>query len=198
MKNSNQNYVMFFIIVTLYFMSAPLIISAGAEDKPGKVENFFAAVVRADAPDASTSIDIFITIEHWNSPKELIRLYDILMEKGENELFQTIRMTNAGFIRFDKNLTMPISIASSVTTEKGRLVRLLLEHPVLYVEPMSPSMSPRSRDYEFGYIEFIVNNKAEGSLISAVKVKLSKEGQFEIEALTKYQPYKLIKVKSQF
>jgi hypothetical protein len=80
--------------------------------------------------------------------------------------------------------------------EDGKiLVRLVTERPIQWWE--IAGHTSRSRDYEFGYIEFTLDeetNKGEGYLIHTAKIDLTKDGKVSIETLGT-NPHKLQRVK---
>jgi hypothetical protein len=120
----------------------------------------------------------------------------VLQEGGSDALLAAMRKDIVGYFWTTKTIRYPINIASSFQTEKGRLVRMVTERPITFAE--FAASTPRSRDYEFGVIEFLLNekNKGEGTILGTAKVSIDKNGQVVVESLGT-SPQQLINMKEE-
>jgi hypothetical protein len=162
--------------------------------KPVKEEYSGNVVLVAAGPATGGSGRLSVTIERWSTDEEKALLKKALAEGGSEGLLKALRKTTVGYVRTVRSLRFPLNFAASFMSEKGRTIRLVTERPIQFAEQMAGT--PRSRDYEFGWIEFTMNEKGkgEGFVIPTAKVSLNKDGQLEVESLG-LGPQKLFNVK---
>lgn len=168
---------------------------AGQETAKAEKEDFTANVVlTAAGPATGRTGRLIMTVERWTTDEERAQLFQALQDGGSDALLKAMRKMNVGYVRTTNTLRYRLNIATSVQTEKGRRIRLVTERPILWAEVSG--MSPRSRDYEFGIIEFTLdeNGKGEGDVIPTAKVTINKDGQIEVETLG-IGPQKILNVK---
>ena len=149
-------------------------------------------------PVAGKTGRLTMTINHWTTDLETKKLYETLVEGGNNALLKAMRERTVGYVAYTGTLRWPLNVARMFKLEDGKiLVRLVTNRPILWWEVAAAT--PRSRDYEFGYIEFTLdeeNNKGEGYLIHTAKIDLTPEGKVSIETLGT-NPHRLQNVRKQ-
>jgi hypothetical protein len=179
---------------------AGLILAVGAlalqeQEKAKETEERFVAnvVLWAAGPLTGQTARVTMSIKHWTANEEKAALYKTLKEGGSDAFLKEMRKTIVGYIWSTRSIRYPLNIASSFQTEKGRVVRLVTERPISFAETMAAT---RSRDYEFGVIEFTLNaeGKGDGYIIPTAKVAITQDGQLEVETLGT-GPQKLVNVK---
>ena len=179
---------------------AGLILTVGVlafqeQEKAKEAEERFVAnvVLWAAGPLTGQTARVTMSIKHWTANEEKAALYKTLKEGGSDAFLKEMRKTIVGYIWSTRSIRYPLNIASSFQTEKGRIVRLVTERPISFAETMTAT---RSRDYEFGVIEFTLNaeGKGDGYIIPTAKVSINKDGQLEVETLGT-GPQKLLNVK---
>ncbi len=147
-------------------------------------------------PVAGKTARLTMTINHWTTDLETKKLYETLVEGGSQALLKAMRERTVGYVAYTGTLRWPLNIARMFKLEDGRiLIRLVTNRPILWWEVAGAT--PRSRDYEFGYIEFTLDeeqNKGEGYLIHTAKIDLTPEGKVSIETLGT-NPHRLQNVK---
>lgn len=135
-------------------------------------------------------------INHWTTDLETQKLYETLIEGGSQALLKAMREREVGYVAYTGTLRWPLNLARMFKLDDGKLlVRLVTNRPILWWEVAAAT--PRSRDYEFGYIEFTLEedkNKGEGYLIHTAKIDLTPEGKVSIETLGT-NPHKLLNIK---
>lgn len=173
------------------FLLAGLITASQEEDQR---EEFTGRVVAMATPGPSRTTTLTMVIDKWTTDEERQKLVQALQEGGSDALLKEMRKMEVGYVRGPQTLRWILNIASSFETEKGRVVRLVTERPIFFGEAVAPT---RSRDYEFGVIQFTLdeNGKGEGAVIPTAKVYFDKEGKLNIEALGT-GPQKLTSVKA--
>lgn len=166
---------------------AGLIFSAQEQaktEKPVKEEFSGRVLMWAAGPLTGKTGRLYMSVDKWTTDEERMQLYQTLKQGGPEAFQAAMRKTTVGYVRTSNSLRYPLNIASSVQTEKGRRIRLVTERPIGWVELQT---STRSRDYEFGVIEFTLDEKGkavgEGIIIPTAKVFLDEKGQIVVETL---------------
>jgi len=162
--------------------------------KPVKEKFSGMLVLWAAGPMTGQSTRMTMQVDRWTTDEEKQALYNTLKESGSDALLAAMRKDIVGYLWTTSSLRYKVNIASTFQTEKGRTVRLITERPITFVEQMAGTA--RSRDYEFGVIEFTLNekNKGEGVIFPTAKVGVDEKGNLTVEALGT-GPQKLMSVK---
>jgi hypothetical protein len=166
-----------------------------AQEKEMEVR-FTGNAIGWSGPVAGKTARLTMVINHWTTDLETKKLYETLMEDGSQALLKAMREREVGYVAYTGTLRWPLNIARMFKLEDGKtLIRLVTNRPILWWE--IAAATPRSRDYEFGYIEFTIDeeqNKGEGYLIHTAKIDLTPEGKVSIETLGT-SPHRLQNVK---
>jgi hypothetical protein len=166
-----------------------------AQEKEMEVR-FTGNAIGWSGPVAGKTARLTMVINHWTTDLETKKLYETLMEDGSQALLKAMREREVGYVAYTGTLRWPLNIARMFKLEDGKtLIRLVTNRPILWWE--IAAATPRSRDYEFGYIEFTIDeeqNKGEGYLIHTAKIDLTPEGNVSIETLGT-SPHRLQNVK---
>jgi len=192
MKRTQARSVAVLALAGIFLTAAALAVQEKAK---AVKENFSGNVILiAAGPATGGSGRLTMTVERWTTDEERAVLLKALAEGGSEALLKALRKTKVGYVRTVQSLGYPLNFATSFETEKGRTIRLVTERPIQFAEVMAGT--PRSRDYEFGVIEFTLNaeGKGEGVVIPTAKISLNKDGQIEVESLG-IGPQKLVNVK---
>jgi hypothetical protein len=162
--------------------------------KPVKEKFSGMLVLWAAGPMTGQSTRMTMQVDRWTTDEEKKALYNTLKEAGPDALLVAMRKDIVGYLWTTNSLRYKVNIASTFQTEKGRTVRLITERPITFAEQMAGT--PRSRDYEFGVIEFTLNekNKGEGVIFPTAKVGVDEKGNLTVESLGT-GPQKLMSVK---
>jgi hypothetical protein len=162
--------------------------------KPVKEKFSGMLVLWAAGPMTGKSTRMTMQVDRWTTDEEKQALYNTLKDAGPDALLAAMRKTIVGYLWTTNSLRYKVNIASTFQTEKGRTVRLITERPITFAEQVAGA--PRSRDYEFGVIEFTLNdkNKGEGVIFPTAKVGVDEKGNLTVESLGT-GPQKLMSVK---
>lgn len=162
--------------------------------KPVKEKFSGMLVLWAAGPMTGQSTRMTMQVDRWTTDEEKQALYDTLKDAGPDALLAAMRKTIVGYLWTTNSLRYKVNIASTFQTEKGRTVRLITERPITFAEQVAGA--PRSRDYEFGVIEFTLDdkNKGEGVIFPTAKVGIDEKGNLTVESLGT-GPQKLMSVK---
>ncbi len=163
-------------------------------EKPVKEEFSGRCIMWAAGPLTGKTGRLFMWVERWTTDEERMQLYKTLKEGGPEAFRKAMEKTVAGYVRTSNSLRYPLSVASSFQTDKGRKIRLVTARPILWSEVMGAT---RSEQYEYGVIEFTLDEKGkgvgEGVVIPMAKVFFDKDGQLVVETLGT-GPQKLLSV----
>jgi hypothetical protein len=156
-------------------------------------EQFKGRVVDTSGARMSSTAYLTLHIAEYAEAEEIRGLVDVLAKEGQSGLEKALRDLDRGWIRIGPNLGYPISVARSMETEAGRVIRAVTDRPLQMFEVRR---GLRSTDYPFGLIEitFGKEGKGEGRLIAAAKVEFDKEGKIEVTSLGT-QPFRVMKVR---
>lgn len=135
------------------------------------------------APRTATGT-LDIVIERWSTDEETQRLVDLLARKGEGALLDAVQSTKlrAGYIRTPWSLGWDIAFArQEPSKDGGRRIVFATDRPMSFAERYAAG---RSSWYEFmvGEVHFPAEGKGQGSLVTAARLRMKKDGKtLEIE-----------------
>ena len=158
-----------------------LVQSAESEkDKKKKGETYTATAMVTSGAAGGSMVSLTIYINSYTSDEEVLQLAQTLKDKGPDALAKALDKTERGRLAPVGRVGNDINVSRTFQTEKGRVIRLLMNRPIGFVELRR---SGRSTDYEFSLIELLVDEKGkgEGVALAAAKIKFNKENQLEVE-----------------
>jgi len=146
------------------------------KDKDKKKNEFYYAT----AITSGTMVRLTIIINSYTPDEEVRALAETLKTNGPDALSKALEKTDRGDIAAGDRLGNTINVARTFQTDKGRVIRLLLNRPIGFLEA---ARRDRSMDYEFSLVELLVDEKGKGSgvMVPAAKILFNKEGQLDIE-----------------
>jgi len=172
-------------IVTLVVVAAAILV-AGAAIAQEKA-TFTGTVLQTQNMrlPAGGTFQIKIVVEQWTSAEERQRLLGVFKEGGSEALMKELRKQKAGYIvppPFVRWPSWEIDVASLIETPEGKIVRVFTERPIAFGEAY---YNTRSRDYEFGIVELLLDKdgKGEGATIPAAKLAIDEQGNLRLETL---------------
>ena len=172
-------------IVTLVVVAAAILV-AGAAIAQEKA-TFTGTVLQTQNMrlPAGGTFQIKIVVDKWTSAEERQRLLGVFKEGGSEALMKELRNQKAGYIvppPFVRWPSWEIDVASLIETPEGKIVRVFTERPIAFGEAY---YNTRSRDYEFGIVELLLDKdgKGEGATIPAAKLAIDEQGNLRLETL---------------
>ena len=156
-------------------------------------ETFTATIVVARGLSEPLKTPLSVTIDQYTTDAEARQVRQVLDKSGWDELVKALRQTNKGSARMKDGPTWPINWARVFPGATGsRRIMMFAARPIPLPEEgaQAPSVDPA-----FGVIQLDLNaqGKGEGLLIGGAKIRVSKEGNLEIEA-NNTSPRRLIEV----
>lgn len=176
------------LVLVIVGLLAPVSFGIAAEK-----EQYSATVVGTQGPLSARSIGVNIYIDEYTTDQEVMELYELLVEGGQDMLRRKLEKIEKGRIAPTFSVGNDIAIARVFQKEEGRLIRIVTARTMPFLEMY---IGGRSTDYPFGLMEFTIgkDGKGQGVVIGAAKVKLSKDGTISIESYG-HEPLKVVNVK---
>ncbi len=172
---------------------AGLVLAAGAlvSQEPAAAGEKFSAnlMVQGGGAPAGRSTRLNMEVQHWATEQDLAGFKKILTEGGSDALYKALAGRNVGKVQTTQSYEYPIYLAFSVTTEKGRTIKLITERPVFTKEVVRDQ---DTLEYIYSYIELNLDAKGKGGgkMLGTAKVFINKDGKVDID--THGQPEPLI------
>ena len=152
------------------------------EEKKKKSEVYSATAFGVAGAAAGQSVSLTIYIDDYTTDAEAHQFAQTLKTGGSDALLKAMDKSKAkGRIAVVGRVGQEVSIIRSRPADKGhRRIFLVMDRPISFAELRQGT---RSRDYEFGVIELLVDEKGKGSgtMLAAAKVKFTKQDTLEIE-----------------
>lgn len=156
-------------------------------------EQFTGRVIDMTGKSLDNTAYFTLSIDEYAEVEEIRGYVKILAEEGQEALEKAFFKLDRGYIRVGAALGYPISVARSIDTEEGRVIRVVTDRPIQMFEVRR---GLRSMDYPFGMIEitFGEDGEGEGQLVSASKLEFNDDGVIEMTKLGT-RPFKLVQVR---
>jgi len=173
-------------------VGALLVFSATPEVSAQSTEEYDLTAVAVTGIAGGNVLRMTLTISSFTPDDEVRALARMLMEEGPDEVVDALRDVDRGDLRVTGRLPEEISFARSRPIEGGRRITVAMARPILMSELRNLT---RSTDYQFGVIQFDVdeNGSGEGTMIVAARVRFNQDGVLEIESYG-YEPIRLTRV----
>ncbi len=166
---------------TACLLATLLLQASGDEkkDKEKKQREEYSATALITSGRASM-LSLSILIDSFTPDDEVLKLAEILKAQGPDALAKAIDKSRRGRIAPVGRIGNDINVARSFQTEKGRVIRLVSNRPLGFLELRQGG---RSVDYQFSVIELTLDEKGngEGVALGAAKIKFNKDNRLEVE-----------------
>jgi len=143
----------------------------------------FHATAYGTGTQLGRNLDVKIIVESYSTPEDQQVLLNALKKGGTDAVTSALdKMPNRGRISLPGTVGYVVSYVRVWSTPTGRRIRLITSRPIAIGEAWN---STRSSDYSVSAIELEVNNdmkKTTGTLMPAIKLKITKENEIEVEA----------------
>lgn len=178
------------VLATLLLLVAGIFqLPAVAEDNKAadKDVHYMGLLIGTGGVAGGSSLSIDIYVDAFTSTEDVLKLLNILNEKGQDGLAKELEKKDSGRIVAPMGPTNPggtvnIAVARKFDSETGSVVRLFTARPMSFLER---NVGGRSLEHPFGLIELQLDKdgNGQGAVIVAAKVKITKEGRLELESL---------------
>lgn len=183
-------------LVLVLLLSAAVAGPARSEDKPKekKQKEVYSATAFA-ATTGAKSLSLTIYIDDYTTDAEIHALAQTLKTGGSDAVLKAMEKVKPekGRVAVVGRTGNDVAIIRSRPAEKGkRRIILVTARPIGFLELRQGT---RSRDYQFGVMELLLDEKGKGSgtALPAAKIWFNKKGELEIEHLG-MEPVRLVNV----
>lgn len=176
-------------IVGCMLLASP---SSSAQKLPKQM--YIQAQAMGESTQMGQTFSVTLIIEEFSTPDDQKALLEAFQAKGNEGLVNALnkmhtkgRMSITGTLGYDVAYIRQFPQADGTTK-----YRLVTNRPITFGEAWSDS---RSMDYSLSGVEIIMSpdkKKDSGTLMPAVKLKMNKENQLELETLQ--NPWKLVNI----
>ena len=158
-------------------------------------ETFTATATVKGAGGATASVPVTITVDRKMPQTEadaMIAAYKSGGTAGLHKALAGVKPT--GSVKLGNGKPTPTRLTLERTTDKGRLLTIVTDQPILFVGAGVPEAKPRE-GYDFGVIDIVVDDKGagKGTMSPAAKVTL-KDGAFVVDDYANTTPVQLASV----
>ena len=160
---------------------ACLPLAAAAQDKP-LPEVYSAVAMGTGGAVGGKSMNFDVRITSYTTDDEVQKFAELLKAKGQNALFSALRNEDKGRVLPVGSTGNQIAVARKSTSDGITTITVVTARLMSFRELYN---NGRSTDYPFGFIQFKVNAKGEGTgqIMAAAKLKFDKkQGQYVIES----------------
>ncbi|UCE41407.1 MAG: hypothetical protein JSV17_18580 [Candidatus Aminicenantes bacterium] len=149
-------------------------------DKSGQEVFTGNALLTTTAAGGATT-RLTITIEEYTSDEDIMKYIDILKTEGPEGLRKVLEKVQKGWIAPTGKVRDTVNLARSRPFEGGRLINLLKTRHFKFIE--FARSTPRSREYEFTFIQLKLDEEGngEGYMFAGTKIEFDKEGKLVLE-----------------
>lgn len=181
-------------VVLVLILCATAAAPAGADEKPKSKKEVYSATVYA-ARGGASSVSITMYIDDYTTDAELHEIVQALKTGGQDAALKAMDKVKPqkGRVAVVGRTGNDVAIIRSRPAGNGkRRVILVSERPMSMFEARQGT---RSKDYLFGVIELLLDEKGKGSGsgLTAAKIWFNKKGELEIEHLG-IEPVRLMNV----
>lgn len=163
----------------LFFALCSLNVEAQTEKKKPEVFTGNALITTTGAAGSSTRLTI--TIEEYTSGEDAMKFVNILKTEGPDGLRKVLEKVEKGWIAPTGKVRDSINFARSHTVEGGRIINIVKTRHLRFIE--FALSAPRSRDYEFTFIQIKLDKegKGDGYIFAGTKIEFDSNGKLVLE-----------------
>lgn len=169
------------LVRTVVAVALTVAATAGAA-APAGPETFVATATMNTAGGVTATAPVTIVVARTTPEDERQKLAQAFMTGGETALRQALSgLPPTGSVQIGNASPTPARITLDRPTDKGRLLTIVTDQPILFVGGGFPDAKPKD-GYGFGVLDIEVDAKGNGSgtLSAAAKVKVA-QGAFVVD-----------------
>ena len=146
-----------------------------------EAETFTGNALLTTTAAAGATTRLTITIDEYTSDEDIMTYINILKNEGQDGVRKVLEKAEKGWIAPTGGLRDSINLARSRPIEGARLISILKTRHLRFVE--FARSTPRSREYEFTFIQLKIdeNGEGEGYMFAGTKIEFDKDGKLVFE-----------------
>ena len=158
-----------------------ILVLAVSSSVASEEETFTGSAIVTGTVAAGATTRLTITIEEYTSDEDIMKYIDILKNEGQDGVRKVLEKVEKGWIAPTGKVRDSINLARSRPIEGGRLISILKTRHLRFIE--FARSTPRSREYEFTFIQLKVDEEGngEGYMFAGTKIEFDKEGKLVLE-----------------
>ena len=168
------------LIAVIYCVLGTSLTQSAVKSKKNR-EVYSATAVAIAGVAGGSVVQVTIDIDDYTTDEERLQLAQALIEGGSDALRKAMNKMKKGRVSVVGRTGTKVNYIRAWPTANGRRIIMATERPMTFFELRRGT---RSRNYEFGFIELLLDEKGRGSgvLIAAAKIKFIEDQQkIEIE-----------------
>jgi len=171
-----------------------LLVSSSAPAQKLPKQFYIQAQAMGESTQMGQTFGVTLIVEEFSTPDDQKALLEAFQAKGNEGLVNALnKMHTKGRMSITGTLGYDVAYIRQFPQPDGGIkYRLVTNRPITFGEAWSDS---RSMDYSLSGVEIIMypdKKKNTGTLLPAVKLKMNKENQLELETLQ--NPWKLVNI----
>lgn len=174
---------------------AALFAVPSSQSKSNELQRVTGTVVGISGRFAGRTRPFQLLVNSYTAPNQIRELTEALARGGQDELLKVMSKMDAGRIQIGTGVGVPANvIIAEPWSEGGTKLTVLYERNLLFYELR---YGTRSESYRVGYAEIFLkrNDRGEGTLIPAARVRLRDGNTWEVEDFGAF-PARLIGLRS--
>ena len=165
----------------LFVLLACLPLAASSQDKPTP-EVYSAVAMGTGGSVGAKTMSFDVRITSFTTDVEVQKFAELLKAKGQDALVSALQDENKGRVLPVGSTGNQIAVARKRTRDGITTITIVTTRLMSFRELYN---NGRSTDYPFGFVQFKLNSKGEGTgqIMAAAKIKFDKkQGQYVIES----------------
>ena len=168
------------VLILLLVLCGMAVVAAPSQSETGR-ERITGTFVSMSGRTSGRTRQFTVTINRYTPPNEVRELNDALASGGQDQLLKAMSKMDAGRVQIGTGVGVRANaVIVDPWSEGGRKITVLYERWLQFFELR---YGTRSQDYPIGYAEIYLdrNNRGEGTLIPAARVRLKGGNTWEVE-----------------
>lgn len=191
-----RRFVGLTLLLFCFTLSAPTRADEKAKEEKKKKREVYSAVAMGVAGvPAGRTLSLTIYIDGYTTDEEATQLAETLKTHGSDAVLKAMEKLNKGRIAPVGRTGNSVAIIRTRPADNGkRRIILVTDRPIGFIELRQGT---RSRDYEFGVIELLLDEKGrgEGVALAAAKIKFTSDNTIQVEHYG-IEPVRLVNVRA--
>ncbi|MGH9531720.1 MAG: hypothetical protein ACRD2Q_04960 [Terriglobales bacterium] len=170
-------------------------VQADEKPKKKKKEVYSATAMGVAGVAGGRTLSLTLYINDYTTDEEAVQLAQTLKTGGSDALLKAMEKLEKGRVAVVGRTGNTVAVIRSRPLENGRRrIIMVTDRPIGFIELRQGT---RSRDYEFGVIELLLDEKGkgEGVALAAAKIKFTKDNTIEFEYYG-IEPVRLVNVQA--
>lgn len=168
-------------LIFLFVLCCTALLAVPSRSEQNRTETITGTFVAMSGSSSGRSRPFRLTVNRYTPTNQVRELNEALSRGGQDELLKAMSNMDAGRVQIGTGVGVPANaVIVDPWGEGGRRIVVLYERFLRFFELR---YGTRSRDYPIGYAEIFLdrNNRGEGTLIPAARVRLKDGNTWEVE-----------------